>query len=233
MSCPRGKAAPDEHTKLRLFANSGGYCQNPACERELFLDTGSKRIHVAEMAHVFAANDEGPRANRALSKAERGACENLILLCSLCHTKIDKAEQDFPENLLLAWKRGHEERLKKIFGAVHFSSRAEVSDAIKPLMDENNAIFQEYRPDLDYREDPESEMAAVWQSRMRERIIPNNRRVLAILDANRDHMLETEVPTVELFRQHIYDLEARHLTDVVVGAQRRFPEQMNHMMKAL
>jgi len=80
MSCPRGDAAPDQYTKLRLFAASGGYCQNPGCERQLFLDTGSKRIHIAEMAHVFAANTEGPRANTELSEAERAAFENLILL---------------------------------------------------------------------------------------------------------------------------------------------------------
>src|SRR5580704_1722853 len=133
MSCPRGDAAPDEHTKLRLFAVSGGYCQNPTCERLLFVDTGSRRIHVAEMAHVFAASDTGPRGNAKLSIAERGAFDNLILLCSVCHTMIDKAEQDFPDQLLLGWKRNHEERLARIFGAVHFGSRAEVFSAINPM----------------------------------------------------------------------------------------------------
>jgi hypothetical protein len=48
MSCPRGDAAPDQHTKFRLFAASGGYCQNPGCERQLFVDTGSKIVHIAE-----------------------------------------------------------------------------------------------------------------------------------------------------------------------------------------
>jgi hypothetical protein len=233
MSCPRGKAEPDEHTKLRLFAASGGFCQNPSCERALFVDTGSKRIHIAEMAHVFAANDRGPRGNEKLSQAERGAFENLILLCSTCHTMIDKAERDFPDHLLASWKRDHEGRLAKIFGAVHLGSRAEVFSAISPLMQENRAIFQEYGPNLDYREDPESEMAAAWQRKMRERIIPNSRRVLATLEANRDHTVEGEIRTLELFRQHIHDLEARHLTDVLVGAQRRFPEEMNDMMRPL
>jgi hypothetical protein len=67
MSCPRGVAAPDQHTKLRLFAASAGYCQNPSCGFALFFDTGSKRIHIAEMAHVFAASNRGPRANDELS----------------------------------------------------------------------------------------------------------------------------------------------------------------------
>jgi hypothetical protein len=203
------------------------------CERTLFVDTGSTRIHVAEVAHLFAAKDDGPRANETLSEAERGAFDNLILLCSLCHTTIDKAEQDFPDSLLAAWKRDHEKRLAKIFGAVYLESRAEVLAAIYAPMQENRVIFEEYGPDLDYREDPESEMASAWQRKMQERIIPNSRRVLTILDANRGHMVEGEPRILELFRQHIYDLEARHLTDVVVGPQRRFPKEMNHMMRPL
>lgn len=233
MSCPRGNAAPDANTKLRLFAASGGYCQNPGCEQSLFVNTGSTRTHIAEIAHVFAANDRGPRAKEELPKAERGAFDNLILLCPKCHTIIDKAEQEFPDTLLASWKRNHEERLAKIFGAVHLGSRAEVFSVINPLMQENKTIFQEYGPDLDYREDPESELAVTWQRKMRERIIPNNRRILATLDANRDHMVDAEIRTLELFRQHIYDLEARHFTDAIVGVQRRFPEQMNDMMRPL
>lgn len=233
MSCPRGDAAPDQHTKLRLFAASGGYCQNPACERQLFLDTGSKRIHIAEMAHVFAAQNEGPRANKELSEAERGAFDNLILVCSACHTIIDKAEKDYSDKLLAAWKRDHEARLAKIFGAVHWASRSEVLSAIAPLLLENQVIFKEYGPDQDYREDPESELAALWQRNMRERIIPNSRRVLATLDANRDHMANGEARTVELFRQHIHDLEARHFTDIIDGRQRRFPVEMADMMRPL
>jgi len=60
---------------------------------------------------------------------------------------------------------------------------------------------------------------------MRERIIPNSRRVLATLEANRDHMIDGEARTLELFRQHIHDLEARHFTDAVDGRQRRTPVQ--------
>ena len=34
VGCPKGNAALDAHTQRRLFAASGGYCQNPACARE-------------------------------------------------------------------------------------------------------------------------------------------------------------------------------------------------------
>jgi hypothetical protein len=74
-------------------------------------------------------------------------------------------------------------------------------------------------------------MAAVWQRNMRERIIPNSRRMLATLEANKDYMIDGEARTLELFRQHIHDLEARHFADVVDGQQRRFPREMENMMR--
>jgi len=83
MACSRGAASPDAHTQRRLFAASAGYCQNPSCANELFVDAAGKSIHIAEMAHVFAATDGGPRTNANLSKEERGAFENLIMLCAI------------------------------------------------------------------------------------------------------------------------------------------------------
>jgi hypothetical protein len=34
VGCPRGDEAPDAHTLRKLFAASGGYCENLACARE-------------------------------------------------------------------------------------------------------------------------------------------------------------------------------------------------------
>jgi len=231
MSCSRGAAAPDRNTAFRLFAASAGYCQNPSCHNSLFVETGSTRIHIAEMAHILAASNQGPRAIRKMTAAERGHFDNLILLCANCHTIIDKAPEQFPDTLLVGWKRDHQSRLDQVFGAVALPDRKEVRAAIEPLLLENRIVFEEYGPDGDYRENPESEMASTWQRYMRNRIIPNNRRILAIFDVNRTHLTSDEKRTLELFRQHILDLEARHLTDLPLGAQRRFPQQMDSIMK--
>ena len=230
MSCSRGAAAPDTHTEKRLFAASAGYCQNPSCYRPLFLNAGSTRIHIAEMAHICAANNSGPRANAELSQADRGGFDNLILLCSSCHTIVDKAPSDYPDTTVLRWKHDHQARLDQSFGAVTFLSRPEVRSAIAPLLSENSQIFEQYGPNLEYRDNPESEMAIVWRTRMLERIIPNNRRVLAVLDANRALLQSDEPRTLELFRQHVYDLEAKHLAGLSLGAQSQFPVSVAHIM---
>lgn len=226
----RGKAAPDRVTQQRLFASSGGYCQNPSCNAPLFRETGTEIIHVAELAHVFAANDDGPRAPGALSVAERGAFENLIVLCSSCHTEIDKAESDYPPALLHEWKARHQVVLQEVFGAKKYASRSEVRKAIERHLAENRALFDVLNPEQPCNENPESEIATKWQAAMRAQILPNNRRILAVLDVNRELMTANELLVLEQFRQHVNDLTLRHLTDVAPANQTRFPADMATIM---
>jgi hypothetical protein len=230
VSCFRGKSSPDQQTKLRLFADSAGFCQRPSCQQRLFVDTDSRNVHVAEMAHVFAASNKGPRANFELTEEERGAYENLVLLCPSCHTIVDKAPEDFPDHLLVEWKRRHVERIAAVFGAIAYGSRHAAREAIEPALAENRVIFDEYGPENDYRFDPESELAQVWQRKVLSSILPNNRKVLAILDANRCHLRGQELTALEQFRQHIDDLEARHLGEGVITVGRRFPLGMQTIL---
>jgi len=144
---------------------------------------------------------------------------------------IDKSEQDFPDSKLIVWKREHTFRLTQVFGAVQQTSRQAVLAAINPLLVENYAIFEDLNPNKDYKSNPESESASAWQRNMRGRIIPNNRRILAMLDANRSLMIEQEAQVVEQLRQHVHDLEARHFTSEVAGPQKRFPGGMSSMMR--
>ena len=226
----RGKAAPDRVTQQRLFASSGGYCQNPGCNAPLVREAGTEIIHIAELAHVFAANDDGPRAPGTLSAAERGAFENLIVLCSSCHTEIDKAESSYPPSLLHEWKARHQVALQQVFGAKRYPSRSELRKAIEQLLAENRALFDALNPEQPSNENPESEIATKWQAAMRAQILPNNRRILAVLDVNRELMNATELLVLEQFRQHVNDLALRHLTDVAPANQARFPADMATIM---
>ncbi|MCF2523624.1 HNH endonuclease [Bradyrhizobium sp. G127] len=229
MSCSRGQANPDTQTKLRLFADSGGYCQRPDCANRLFVDTGSKNIHLAEMAHIIAASGDGPRGDASVSQEDKGAYGNLILLCANCHTMVDKVPEDFPDALMQDWKRKHVERIAALFGAFEYSDRATARKALEPALAENRAIFEKYGPDNDYRENPESDDAKAWQRKMRSIILPNNRKVLAILDANRRHLNKGESGVLEAFRQHVDDLEVKHLGEGGNVAQ-RFPNGMNKIL---
>jgi hypothetical protein len=230
MACSRGAASPDAHTQRRLFSSSAGYCQNPACSNELFVEEGGESFHIAEMAHVFAANDTGPRAKPELSKEERGAFENLVVLCANCHTKVDKAPGAFPDQLMLGWKREHANKLRGLFGAVRFDNRLAARQVVEPLLSENLAIFRQYGPHIEAARNPESGAAEQWKRKMLTRILPNNRRILIVLDANRHLLDDGEKLTVEQFRQHIDDLEAFHIEGLRQNAA-RFPNNLSTILE--
>lgn len=211
MACVNGRISPSPVTKLRLFADSGGYCANPECRAEIFRELDGEVIHIAEIAHIISAGERGPRSSAQLSDQEKSAYDNLILLCPTCHTMIDKAEDKFPEGLILDWKKSHKDRLAEQFGIRSFGSREEAREALLPLLRENRTIFEQYGPLTDERFNPESSMPRQWIRKIHSRIIPNNRKILGILDANRSLLLDREYDVVESFRQHVEDFEAKHL----------------------
>ena len=96
-------------------------------------------------------------------------------------------------------------------------------------MEENLFIFTRYGPDNEYRHDPESEQARVWKRKMLSRILPNNRKILLILDKNKTMLSADEKLVLEEFRQHVEELEERHLGDAsTVG--RQFPPGMQQIL---
>jgi hypothetical protein len=227
MACTRGKASPNSFVKSKLFAGSGGYCQNPNCNEILFKSFDSSDIHIAEIAHIISVN-EGARKNEELTPEEKGSYENLILLCPNCHTTIDKAENDFPEDLILKWKKEHQSKLNSLFGIRRFTSRTMARNHIEQLLLENKTIFETYGPNTDERFNPESQMPALWLKKIREFIIPNNRKILNIILANYNLLKEEEKVVVEYFKQHINDFEGKHIFgNEENGLQ--FPFKMNEI----
>ncbi len=229
MTCSRGKASPDATTKLRLFADSGSYCQNPGCLESLFKTIGDKQIYIAEMAHVFSASDQGPRANQRLSEEARGSYENLILLCPTCHTIVDKAEEKYPDTIILKWKYSHREKIAELFRFTESPSRYLARETILPKLNENRAIFLRYGPETEEKFNPESGIPTIWCRKIRDIILPNNRYILRMLDANRKHLKDQEFETLEAFRQHVDDFEAYHLA-VSDEHGSQFPIGMNQIL---
>lgn len=211
MSCAKGRADPDTTTRLRLFSDSGGYCANPDCLCEIFVDFDARAIHVAELAHIISSSDTGPRNQPEATVDERRHYNNLVLLCPRCHTIIDKAEEEFPEELLLQWKQDHKRVIARAFGVDRFATRAEARTSVAALLGENEFIFKNYGPMTDERYNPESTLPAQWLRKVRCTIIPNNRRILIACDKNSHLLVGQESELLSEFRQHVDDFEAKHL----------------------
>lgn len=226
MSCSKGRVNLNATTKLRLFADSGGFCQNPSCLHPLFKDLADDTIHIAEMAHIISAANDGPRADSGKTDNERSAYSNLILLCPSCHTEIDKAEKHYPETLLQTWKLEHRERIQKTFGIIKCSDRSFARRIAQRLLRENKVVFDEYGPMGDDRFNPESSLPRLWSIKVLGTIIPNNRKLISLCDVNENLLTEEELIVLVHFKQHVADLEARHVLRLDVCGK-MFPLEMN------
>lgn len=225
MPCINGRINPNLATKLRLFADSAGYCQRANCGRRLFSDESGEDYHIAEMAHIFAAVNGGPRSPQKMSSKERAHYRNLILLCPNCHTEIDKAPTSFTDKIIEEWKSSHKETIKAAIGVVKFKSRTDIQGYLLPLFAKNKTIFTTHGPSNSYHENPEAEEAVVWKRKMLSQIIPNNQQILLAIDTNLNLFDTDEQVTVELFRQHLDDLIERHLGENSSIAS-RFPSEI-------
>ena len=97
-------------------------CSNPGCLRVTGFSTSKGKARaIAQAAHVVAAADSGPRADDVIdlpdgSTLQRDDEGNAIWLCMPCHYRVDADEEEFPSDLLLAWKRDHEKRISDLVG---------------------------------------------------------------------------------------------------------------------
>lgn len=96
---------PKPETLRKLYIFSGNMCAMPDCKNVLIDKDGT---WLGEVAHIHAASDGGPRANPSLSPEERRSADNLILICSICHTKIDSKETQYSAEQLREIKTAHE-----------------------------------------------------------------------------------------------------------------------------
>jgi hypothetical protein len=128
----------------------------------------------------------------------------------------------------LRWKSDHIQRVQGLFD-VGCDSRADARAKIESILETNEQIHKLYGPDREYRFNPEAEEADVWKRKVISQVIPNNYRILNIVDANRKFLSYEERVTLEALRQHVDDLTARHLGDrSSVG--RRFPEDARDLL---
>lgn len=113
-------AAPDfsKETIETLAFRSGLICNNPSC---LTITVGPSdgngplKLKIGEAAHISAKKKGQARYDDLMSNEARAKVENGIWLCASCHTLIDKNNgADFPEAMLIGWKKSHEELIRSL-----------------------------------------------------------------------------------------------------------------------
>jgi hypothetical protein len=224
--------AISDRVKRRLWASSAGVCQNPGCRKDLFKSFADGAItSIDELAHVIARMVNGPRGNGRPPSTERDEFENIIVLCPSCHTLVDKAPHQFPPAMLLKWKESHVEAVKRVLLTPVCKDRPELRRAVRVLLERNRGIFDTYGPHSTGAADPLAEAAKQWQRLLLTEILPNNRKVAALLEANSQLLTEGEHKTLRAFIVHAEALEYNRVSGEKNPVAPVFPKGMNGILE--
>jgi len=185
-----------------LWGRAAGRCSNPGCREDLtvILDRPGA-YHIGEMAHIIAKSPSGPRGQDA---GGPDAYENLILLCPTCHKRIDKAPPgEFTEGRLRGWKKGHEDGVRNQGKNERFDSLAQLKAAVSRLLIENRTIWLTLGPKSEVAtSDPGSNLYVIWNLRVGDTIVPNNQRIINLIEANVELLPLQEFEVFLAFKNH-------------------------------
>ncbi len=139
-----------------LWGRAAGRCQFDNCNRNLTLSPVTKETrNLAEKAHIRAFSPGGPRADHKWPTALLQNIDNLLLLCHDCHVNIDRADGPtrYTVELLLAWKRRHEQRIEVVTDLaprsshiVTYGTHVGEHQALPTFRDASNALFPDSVP---------------------------------------------------------------------------------------
>lgn len=96
--------------RILLWGRSANRCAFPNCRRLLTrkAEETTRDTNLSQEAHIVAAREDGPRGNSPMTRAQRDAYPNRILLCLEHHKIIDDDPDHWKVDRLLAMKAGHE-----------------------------------------------------------------------------------------------------------------------------
>ncbi len=103
------------NTKQTLAKRAGQMCSNPACRRRTSgpHSEDDKSVNLGEAAHIKAARGGQARYDSEMTNEQRRHIANGIWLCKECARKIDLDEARYPVELLIDWKKKHEDRISQ------------------------------------------------------------------------------------------------------------------------
>lgn len=143
-------------TRLLLFIRAGGRCQFDGCnkfllEHPLTLTEGN----FAQMAHVVAFSQQGPRGRVGPRPPHVNDVSNLMLLCPQCHKLIDDHTEQYTVAALEKYKRRHEERIHHVTGlgpdlkttVVQLKARVAGQSVAIPISQVTEAVAPRYPTD--------------------------------------------------------------------------------------
>jgi len=210
-----------------LLARSGGFCENPDCNKDLFVFFTKKTfVDIEQAAHIIPVGDKGPRSNEKI-EGDIDSPDNILLLCPNCHSIIDKAPLEYTRDRLLLWKTEHENKVKTLFSSKYIcKNRKEFVSKISEFNSSNSYYYQTYGPTKERESISIDDRKDSWDDYVMSKIIPNNREILQLLKVNKELLKNNEVELIPLYEDHVHSFEINHLTDEKRANVPLFPKEL-------
>jgi len=221
-----------DKVKRQLYFESGGYCMNPTCNRELYpYFSDNKRVNISDLAHIIGQSVNGPRGESDYTLKERDNADNILLLCKLCHKGIDDNPEEFPVSMLLEWKNNHIKAIRSCFIEPVYSNRSEARIIIARLIAQNKHIFNTYGPFSEHALNPMTNINKIWDRKCVDTLIPNNKKIIRLLDKNIGLLTEHEVSIFERFREHTIEFEYNKVSGIKNPFAPTYPDGFDDILK--
>ena len=179
---------------------------NPECQIDLMEDGTS----VGVMAHIHAHADGGDKT-----------FENLILLCTRCHTLIDQTATTGTQAILRQWKKNRNHEISERFEK-QYTSFEKLRESVTPIFERNRQIFEKYGPRNDKPQ--RAEIHDLWV-KFEVELVSNNRRLELILNANKNLLPPENQDIVVQFVSHVREFEATR-DESAISRECLFPEEI-------
>jgi hypothetical protein len=223
------------NTARQLWAHCGGFCQNPSCNKPLFLHIGEDSVSIANVAHIIGHGSSGPRSDHELAEyIDTDGVGNLIMLCLECHKVVDELEKAFTVEEVHSWKAVHAQRIRSLFSVPSIKDERELLAEVNDLLDINGALFRECGPYSDHvLGGLGGDGLKVWKRRCLDTILPNNQRIIALIENNkRNFQYPWDVyPQMLQYKIHADAFQDNCLTDQKVNDYKLFPRGFDHFVK--
>jgi len=219
-----------------LWSNAAGLCSFTDCEERLTVEQAAHSAPhtLGEMAHIKGKRNGTNRFDETQTDEQRDNYENLILLCPNHHTLIDKPENEgeYSVDMLMEMKIAHERNISSCLDSVKISRIDELKDKISIYLAENRQAWLQYGPiSENAQKNPHSEeIYAVWISERLSTIVPNNRKIVDLLDIYRNLFSRSDQAIVSQFLTHAKSYEKWVNDEIPYQVVLRFPVEFENLI---
>lgn len=223
------------NTARQLWTQCGGFCQNPSCNKPLFRTIEDESVSLANVAHIIGHGSSGPRSDHELAEhIDKDGVANLIMLCLECHKVVDELDHRFTVEEMQSWKAAHAKKITSLFVVPDIKDERTLLIEVNNLLEENGTLFRECGP---YSENVLGGLGGdgvkVWKKRCLDTILPNNRKIIALIERNKQNFAYPwdVYPKMLEYKIHVDAFQDNCLTDQKINDYKLFPRSFDHFIK--